>query len=401
MGQRFSPLDRALGLLPGVYTPQVQEAITRLGSRMSYREAGEELGYLWKVKISNGGLRHVTMRYGQMADRLISEQAALLVATAPPPTAQPEQLVMCTDGAMVQATNGEWREVKTVTFGEFRPCWDAKQRQVVTQTEHISYFSRVENAEAFSQSALVEWHERGGENAHTVVAVQDGAVWIQSFIDYHCPQATRVLDFAHALEHVAVVGRAIYGVGTPAFQQWYARLSRQLGHRPPQRTVNDLRLLQRQHPHHPEEVAIEQAIRYLEKRLPLLDYPHFRRRQIPIGSGLVESGHKVVMQSRMKQAGMRWAEASLNPMLALRTALCNQRWKTSWQAIEKRVRQDKYGSAGHLVQPPKSPAKPQVVTEVDCQRLTTLADRLENKKRHPWQDHRYIFPHRVSLIHQN
>jgi len=38
----------------------------------------------------------------------------------------------------------------------------------------------------------------------------------------------------------------------------------------------------------------------------------------------VESGHKVVMQKRLKQAGMRWAEASLNPMLALRTTLCNQ-----------------------------------------------------------------------------
>lgn len=47
---------------------------------------------------------------------------------------------MCTDGAMVQLTSGEWREVKTVALGEFQPCWDAKQRQVVTQTNQISYF---------------------------------------------------------------------------------------------------------------------------------------------------------------------------------------------------------------------------------------------------------------------
>ena len=191
VGQRFFPLDKSLGLLRGAYTPQVQEAMTRLSSRMSYREAHQELELLWKVKVSKGGLRDVTMRHGRVADALIQEKVAHLEATAPPPSAEPEQMVMCTDGAMVQLTSGEWREVKTVTFGEFRPHWDAKERKVVTKTDNISYFSRVEKAEDFSRSALVEWHRRGGENAHTVVAVQDGALWIQSFIDYHCPQAVR------------------------------------------------------------------------------------------------------------------------------------------------------------------------------------------------------------------
>lgn len=175
---------------------------------------------------------------------------------------------------MVQLTSGEWREVKTVTCGEFRPCWDAEQRKVMTKTDQISYFSRVETADAFSQSALVKWHRRGGENAHTIVAVQDGAQWIQSFIDYHCPEATRVIDFAHAQEYVAKVGQAIHGAETDTFRQWYARMSKQLGHQPPQRTVDELRLIQRQHPDHPEEAAIELAIRYLEKRLPMIDYPH-------------------------------------------------------------------------------------------------------------------------------
>lgn len=401
MGQRFFPLDRALGLLVGAYTPQVQEAITRLSSRMSYREAHQELELLWKVQVSKGGMRDVAMRHGRVADALIEEKAAYLEATAPMPTAQPEQVVMCTDGAMVQLTSGEWREVKTVTLGEFQSHWDAKQRKVVTKTDHISYFSRVETAEDFSHSALVEWHRRGGENAHTVVAVQDGALWIQSFIDYHCPQAVRVIDFAHALEYVASVGRAIHGAETEAFQQWFARMSKQLGRQPPQRTVNELWHLYRQHPDHPEGEAIELAIRYLEKRLPMIDYPHFRRRQIPIGSGNVESGHKVVMQQRMKQAGMRWAEENLNPMLALRVALCNQTWNTSWREIEARVRQERYPVYANQNQDATQPTGPRVVTEEDCQRLTALADRIGRKKRYPWRDHRWIFPHHQNLIHKN
>lgn len=401
VGQRFFPLDKALGLLAGAYTPQVQEAVTRLGSRLTYGEAQEELARMWKVRISEGGVRQVTMRYGRVANTLIEEKVAQLEAQAPTPTAQPEQLVMCTDGAMVQLTSGEWREVKMVTFGEFQPCWDAKQRKVVTQTTQISYFSRVETAEKFSRSALVEWHRRGGDNAHTVVAVQDGAQWIQSFIDYHCPQATRVIDFAHAQAYVATVGRAIYGAETTAFQQWYGRMSKQLGQQPPQQTVNELRLLQRQHPHHPEEESIELAIRYLQKRLPLIDYPHFRQQQIPIGSGIVESGHKVVMQKRMKQAGMRWAEPNLNPMLALRVALCNQTWNSSWQEIQTRVCQERYPSYTNPKRSPDKANKPQIVTELDCQRMMALAEWTAKRKRQPWRNNRWIFPHRENLIHQN
>ncbi len=44
-------LVKALGLLRGAYTPQVQEAVTRFSSRMPYREAREELALLWKVDI--------------------------------------------------------------------------------------------------------------------------------------------------------------------------------------------------------------------------------------------------------------------------------------------------------------------------------------------------------------
>jgi hypothetical protein len=398
--QRFSPLDRVLGLLPGAYTPQVQEAITRLGSRMTYREAQEELARLWKVKISATGIQQITLRHGRAAEAVIQAKVAKLEAGAALPAAQPEQLVMCTDGAMVQLTTGEWREVKTMALGEFGAQWDARQQQVVTQTTHLSYFSRVATAEEFTRASVVEWQRRGGDNAHTVVAVQDGANWIQGVIDYHCPQATRVIDFAHALGYVAVVGRAIYGPETEVFRRWYGRMSRQLGHQPPQRTVNELRLLQRQHPDHPEADEIATAIRYLEKRLPMIDYPHFRRQQIPLGSGIVESGHKVVMQKRMKQAGMRWAEANLNPMLALRVALSNQTWNQSWREIEAWVRQERYAT-GCRPRHPSQESEPEGVTAADCRRLTDLAERIAGKKRRPWQNHRWVFPHRPNPIHQN
>jgi hypothetical protein len=206
----------------GAYTPQVQEAITRLGSRLPFSEAKDELAMMWGIKISSGSVRQITLRNGQIANELIEKEVTRLEKEAPPSTAKPKQLVMSADGAMVPLTSGEWREVKTVAFGEFESQWDAKNKQVNTKTRQVSYFSRVETAETFTQSALYEWHRRGGENAQRVVAVNDGALWIQSFVDYHCPQATRVIDFAHAQSYLATIGKAIHGAETPGFQRWYA-----------------------------------------------------------------------------------------------------------------------------------------------------------------------------------
>jgi len=46
------PLDEKLGILRGHFTPRVQEAMTRLGSRHDYDEAREELELMWGVTVS-------------------------------------------------------------------------------------------------------------------------------------------------------------------------------------------------------------------------------------------------------------------------------------------------------------------------------------------------------------
>lgn len=383
----------------GAYTPQVQEAVARLGSRLPYQEAQEELEMMWGIDISVGSVREITMRNGRIADVLIEQEMRRLQKEAPAAQATPKQLLMSADGAMVQLRNGEWREIKTVAIGEFETKWDAKSQEVVTRTEKVSYFSSADRAEQFSDKAIVEWHRRGGENAEKVVAVNDGAVWIQAFIDYHCPTATRVIDFAHAQGYVATVGKALFGAESDRFQQWYPQMSKQLGTKAPQRTLNELRFLWTQNQAHPAADEIETAIRYLERRQAMIDYPHFRKNGIPIGSGIVESGHKVVMQRRMKQAGMRWADESLNPMLALRMAICNKRWSASWKAIHAHYLTTKH--ARRL--PPKAETpQSQLVTEADVEKLEKLADKIHRRtqKRQPWQDHRWIFPHRARPLHK-
>jgi hypothetical protein len=368
---------------------------------MPYREAQEELALMWRIKLSPTSVRDKTVSDGKIAEQLIQKEVADLQANGSINQKDGvEKLVMSVDGAMVQTTTGEWREAKTVAFGECEVSWNGKTREEVTKTKNVSYFSQVAEATDFGEAALYEWNKRNGEGADQVIAVNDGAVWIQSFVDYHAPKAIRVLDLPHALEYVAQIGKLLYTAETEKFKAWFSEKSKQLRFNPPQRLLADLAFLIQQNQDHPEIHQLEHALAYLTKRKEMIDYSHFRSLGIPIGSGMVESGHKVVMQRRMKQAGMRWSENNLNPMLALRTALCNQRWSETWMQISAHRRAFKKKPFPSQI---NNTVDASIVSEEDVQKLENLAKKLEKKaqKKKGWTDHRWISPHRPHFSHQN
>ncbi len=79
-----------------------------------------------------------------------------------------------------------------------------------------------------------------------------------------------------------------------------------------------------------EDAPVRCAHRYLSNRTDQLDYPSARARGLPVGSGLIESGHRHVLQSRLKRAGTWWSPRSLTDMTQLRVAKANGHWPRLW-----------------------------------------------------------------------
>lgn len=266
---------------------------------------------------------------------LQTETVAQLEQTALLPTAAPAKLGIEVDGAMVPLVGGEWAEVKTVIIGEVRaPEFSKGEKQV--RLSGLSSFSRLADCDTFTGLALVETHRRGLERAGQVGAISDGAEWIQGFLDFHCPTARRILDFPHAGQHLAVIGQGVYGDGTPENSAWFNDTLHRLKHQGGPAVLAELRPLVAARP---EQAALGKALAYLEKRAAQLAYPTFQAEDWPIGSGAVESANKLVVEARLKGAGMRWAEAHVNPMLALRNIVCSDRWEEAWPQIATRWRQ--------------------------------------------------------------
>lgn len=304
-----------------------------MGSKMPFREAVEEVWHGHKTAVGEATCRRVTYRNGQVAEAIVCQEAARLEKEGFDETEAPERLVLSADGSFIHLTNGEWREIKGMAVGEFETERAAEGKEEAVRTRNLSYFTRSYRAREFEYFALAELARRGLDKAETVVAVTDGAEWLQRFIDYHCPQAVRIIDFAHAVGYVAEAGRAVWGEDTEAFASWFTRSRHQLKHQPPQRTLAELRLLQPKAKQDEQAAVLDSAQLYLQRRLEMIDYPYFQRRGYPIGSGSVESAHKQVVQRRFKQAGMRWAPQNVDPLLALRDLICNKRWSEGWDNI--------------------------------------------------------------------
>lgn len=361
--------------------------MVRLGSKLSFKEAVEEVWYGYRTRIPKATLRRTTHKHGFVAEVIEQAKTEKLERTAPKSKATPENLLLSSDGAFIQLTSGDWVEVKTLAVGEF----ELGNKENSPKTTAISYFSRKYEARMFERYALSEMHRRGVDNAELVVSVNDGAGWIQNFLDYHCPEAQRINDFSHSVGYLAQAGKAIYGEGD-VFKSWFENARKVLKTKPPRETIGALNLLQPKAKSEDTKQDVGVALHYLETRLPLIDYAHFKKEGYPIGSGMVESAHKVVVQRRMKGAGMRWGEHHVNGMLALRGLVCNSRWEEGWSEILNRG-QPQYRRKVAEISEQSEVAEKLMFSSVEVDEMNEVEKKetgsSKPKEDHPWRNNKW------------
>lgn len=363
--QGFSPLDEELDLPAGSLSPRLAESVVLLGTLIPFEQVPTTLAFFSRVHIDEDTARRRTEAAGMALVRVENAEAERIERERPASPPGPPVQQLSADGAMVSLLHGEWAEVKTLviaTVGE-RVERDGSR---VAHTEQLSYFSRLTDAHTFTRLAAGEIQRRGTERAGVVCAVMDGAEWLQGLVDAHRPDAVRILDFCHAAEHLGNAARALFGVGTAAASEWLGEQLHELKHGDPDQVLAALRALPVESATRPEEAAASRdaEVSYLEKRLGHMAYAEFLGRGYPIGSGIVESANKLVVEARLKGSGMHWSRPNVNPMLALRAALRSGRWAQAWEQITHelrrglRLRRSERRQARHPVEPAPPAAAP-------------------------------------------
>jgi len=317
----FFPLDQELQVPDGHLLPHAYESLVSMSSELPFGRAVTHLERTLGVVVHASTARRQTLAVGQRMLEVQNTQAQPLSAC--PEEKASERMAMSSDGSMVPLVGGVWAEVKVVAIGAVERRMRKGEEQIVTTD--LTYFARMANAATFADQASAELRRRGIERAKQVCAIQDGAEWIQGFVQGHRHDALRILDFAHAAKYVYEIADKVREGGGHLPAKWVDGVLHRLKHEGPTRVLRHLSRLARRYP------QIQEQVTYLQKRRELMDYPSYQQQGWPIGSGSVESSHKLVVQARLKGPGMHWKPEHVNPMLALRLALLNERWTESWQ----------------------------------------------------------------------
>ncbi len=325
----FSPLDKELQVPEGHLLPHAQETLVRLGSELPFGRAVEHLKGMLGVVVHASTARRQTLAVGQRVLEVQNEQAQPLAAC--PEEKASERMAMSSDGAMVPLVGGVWAEVKVVAIGAVERRRHKDKEQIVTT--QLTYFARLANAATFadqgSRGSAAAWHRASQAR---VCDPGWGGVDPGRMSQGHRHDALRMLDFAHAASYVSEIAEKVRESGGHLPAKWVDGVLHRLKHEGPVRVLRHLNRLARRYP------QVQEQVNYLQKRRELMDYPTYRASGWPIGSGSVESSHKLVIQARLKGPGMHWKPEHVKPMLAVRLALLNERWSESWQQ-QQRLRQ--------------------------------------------------------------
>jgi hypothetical protein len=138
------------------------------------------------------------------------------------------------------------------------------------------------------------------------------------------------VDLYHAREHLADLGKSLYGPGSAEAKNWAAARCQTLDTGDVEGVVAALGRLR---PRQAEgQEAVRKAMGYFETNANRMRYARFRSQGLFVGSGVVEAGCKTIIGLRLKQSGMRWTVKGANAIIALRCADLSGRWEEFWEA---------------------------------------------------------------------
>jgi len=337
----FFPLDMTLQLGERGWTPGTVAQALRLGVEIpSYARAAAVFCELTHLPLSKSTLQRMTTQYGQQVAAALDAEAEAMVSvprheenvvwrTTPEPDSP--MMNVSSDGVMIHLRGEGYKEVKTVAVSAVTQVSDPQSGEPTPHLTQHSYRAGLWDAPTFANHLWAEAERRGVPKAKHVVSVNDGAPWIWAIVFMCFARCLQILDWYHATQRLWTMATTYYGDDQAATTQWVETQKALLAKGQLRHIWRNLRCL---YPRgQPLPPPVSHAMLYLFHHRHRLRYHEFRQLGCPIGSGVIESACKLVVQARMKQAGMQWSRSGATAMLTLRSVLLSDRWSLLTHAV--------------------------------------------------------------------
>jgi hypothetical protein len=341
---QVAPFDEMLGVQPHQRTSgELQCLGCALAVFVPFATAAQLLGWYCGGVVSPRAVWCWVQAAGHHAMEHLQEELAA-VARGHEPTPEPLTaeaaalpLAVGADGVMVPfrpdvgAPRGKirWREVKVgvlARIGQHR----TRTGQVVTRLTQRRLVAVLGDTEALKPRLWLEALRQGLRNAPQVVWLSDGGrgLW-RLFDECFAGTATGILDFYHAVQNLWKSAAAWLNGRTTQARRWFTWARHRLRYGHPDGVLGDLaEALDVEGIPDTARETLRTVYGYLERHRAHIDYAVYKELGLPLGSGMVESACKWLVQQRFKGVGMRWSEDGFNHLVHLRLAWVNGRFET-------------------------------------------------------------------------
>ena len=333
---QVAPCDEALGVPPH---QRPRGELQGLGGACAVfvpcATAARWLGWYCGGMVSPRAVWGWVQAAGPRALALLQEDlAAAARGDAPPQEAWAAELAavplaLGADGVRVpfRPTGGaptgkiRWR---AITVGVLARLGQHRTRlgHVVTRLHHRRLGAVLGDIEALSPRRWGEAVRQGILQAPSGVWLSDGGrgLW-RLFEERFAGHARGILDFYHAAQQLWKGAAAWLDGRTAQARRWFGWARHRLRHGMPDGVLADLtEALDVEGLSASARDTLTTVYAYLERHREHIDYARYKELGLPLGSGMVESACKWLIQQRFKGVGMRWSEDGFNHLLHLRLA---------------------------------------------------------------------------------
>jgi len=326
-------------------TPRAARRMAREGVLHSFDQAAMALNEDWRTSLDGKQVQRWSEALGASITAARDAEVRAHEQGRPPasPMNLPQLLVIGMDGGRVQTrekqaeTGSRWREDKVGTVTSYLPGDGTKDHP--PQPLVTTYVATMNKTESFGKLIHVEAHRRGLRRAQTVLVMGDGGNWIDPLSERERLHDQRIVDYYHAAEHLHEVARVIAGTDASTAKDLAEKLTTWLweGQLDPliamlQETSDSLGPPRESDGmDHPRRV-LANNLNYFRTHRRHMDYPTYRRKGWPIGSGVTESAVKQ-FNKRVKGTEQFWNVSGVESILALRALWLSQddRWQRYWE----------------------------------------------------------------------
>ncbi len=280
-----------------------------MGQQKVFVEAEETLEMLKGLKINAKQIERVCHHYGDLIEQQDAEMINSQVFREYEGTQGNQLHYAMIDGAMYLTKEEQWKEAKLGRiFNTNENVNVSKNRSIISNSTYVSHLGGIKDF-----FPKLEYHLDG---LKSVVIIADGAKWIWNWADDFYPEATQILDFYHAKEHLCEFAVNYFKESTPR-SEWIDEQCRTMLEEDTQKVIGALKDLPMS-PTKKLEQQKKKLINYYQKNRKRMRYSAYIKKGLLIGSGAIESAHRNVLQQRMKLSGQHWTKKGFQQISNLR-----------------------------------------------------------------------------------